>query len=336
MANSPNDEVDVLAGTLEAIVLEQAQLPWQSRVARWQYRQEHVAALLPDPEPEPEPEPEQEQEQESEQEQEQEERTIRTLGGAQVAATRAAEATRRIQTAHMDRYGSSWRDQRLFTVPGRAASLLQRETPLPSFSIWRAEQVETLVIDALCGDIGPTVERMRQQEELLLSRVNALEGAAELGQWCGKDVNDSLALAEPLCAALRAVQEQLAPHIHGLADNSECEAQVSSSLRVLARPEVTHSPEPAAEPPDWSAAEQVLRRAAQQLETARAAAQAQVRVEPGATMEALGRQAEQTAWAKATERSERLYRRDQQLQRASVRWRQGNEFLPADVLLGSN
>ena len=89
-------------------------------------------------------------------------------------------------------------------------------------------------------------------------------------------------------------------------------------------------------------AERVLERAEQHLDIARAAARAtQVEVEPEVVMEALAQQVEhlrsRTARAKETERSERLRRRHQQLQNASVQWRQRNEFLPADeLLLGFN
>eukprot|EP01043_Picozoa_sp_COSAG02_P045607 COSAG02_NODE_4190_length_5645_cov_5.686801_2_plen_371_part_00 len=353
MPSSSKDQ-DVLAGTLEAIALEQVQLPWQSRTARWQYRQDHVAALLPESEPESdadhEPEPkdggvEQDQDERAGQEQEQEQASaIHTLGDAQAAAMRAAESTRRIQTAHMDRYGDNWREQRLFTVPGQPVSLLQREAPLPSFSVWRASRADTLVAEALSGNIGQTVEQMRQQEELLLSRLRALEAAAELGQWSGEDVKVNLALAQPLRTALRAVQEQIEPHVRALAKHSESEPQVavSSPLRVSAQPKEECSVD---EPPDWSEAERILDRSnslllavmAGQLEVPRAAALAQDEVEPEITIEALRQQVEHvrscTAHAKEMERSERLRRRYQQLQHASVQWHQRNEFLPADDLL---
>ena len=351
MSSSPSkDAEDALAGTLEAIMLEQVQLPWQSRMARWQYRQDHLAALIDAPEPEQEPEPEQQQEpgeeesaseeetSESGEEQESmQEKTVGTLGEAQAAAMRAAETTHRIQTAHMNRYGDCWRDQRVFTVPGREASLLQREAPLPSFSMWRAEKIESLASDAVSGSIGPTVQRMRQQEELLLSRLNALEGAAELRQWCGDDNDESQALIKTLRTALRAVQEQIEPRVRELAKTQKREAPMTSCHQVSAPPEVARSPAPTGEPPDWSEVEQALDRAAHQLEKARAVAQAPVQAEPAMTTEALRRQAEhvrsETAQAEATEQSVRLRRRHEQLQHAVVRWRQDNEFLPAGELL---
>ncbi len=356
MSSSSKDQ-DVLAGTLEAIALEQLQLPWQSRTARWQYRTDHVAALLSEPEPasdagqEPEPKHgggEQAQEQDEQGQGQGQANAIHTLGDAQAEAMRAAEDTRRIQTAHMDRYRANWREQRLFTVPGQSASLLQREAPLPSFSAWRTGKVDSLVDDALSGNIGQTLEQMRQQEELLLSRLRALDAAAELGQWSGEDVNVNLALAQPLRTALRAVQVQIEPHVRALANYSEREPQVavSSSLRVSAPPKE----ESVDEPPDWSEAERILDRsnsllaamAGQHLEAPRAAALAQdeVLVEPEITIQALGQQVEhlrsRTATAKETERAERLRRRYQQLQHASVQWRQRNEFLPADELLHFN
>lgn len=327
-------------------MLEQAQLPWQSRTARWQYRQEHLAALIDAPEAEPEQEPEQEESSSDEEtsetgeepEQEQEpEQTIGTLGEAQAAAMRAAETTHRIQTAHMNQYGASWRDQRVFTVPGREATLLQREAPLPSFSRWRAQKVESLVSDAVSGSIGPTVQQMRQQEELLLSRLNALEGSAELRRWCGDDNDESQALVTPLRTALRAVQEQIEPRVRELGNNQKREAPVTSCHQVSDPSKVAQIPAPTSEPADWSEVEQALDRAARQLEKARVVAQAPVQSEPAMTTEALRRQAEhvrsENTQAEVTEQSERLRHHHEQLLHAVVRWRQDNEFLPPDELL---
>ena len=195
----PSD--DALVGTLEAILLEQTQAPWQSRTARWSYRTEFVADLLPEPEPEPEPEPDAaagegaDADQEEEQDTEEGGRLVTTLGQAKAALARSAELTHDLQTKHMRQYAGSsengWRTPRLYSVPGRdSSSLLRRELPLPLFSMWRAAAIESAVDDALVGNLGHDLAQLRRQEEHLLARLDALSGAAELARWRGEDPSE--------------------------------------------------------------------------------------------------------------------------------------------------
>ena len=341
MTSPEADDEDELLGTLEAIMLEQTQAPWQSRTARWTYRTEHLQELLPEPEPEPEPEQQEEEDAEDEEGTDEEQQPIATLGEAQAAATRSAEVTHRIQTAHTGRY-ANWRDPRVYTVPGHeAASLLRREVPLPSFSMWRAEEIESLVNDVLAGKIGPSPRRMRQQEELLLSRLKALEGAVELGRWRGEDLQEHATRIELLRRALQKVQTQIEPHIRELAEDPARRASPEPRPPTPEqRPSSDRLPASRDMAPAWTEAETALARAAQQLEASRAAVLTQASVPPlaaDATEESLADELRRlktiAARTKAKQQSEQLQLRAQQLQYHHAGWRQQGSYLPADELI---
>eukprot|EP01048_Picozoa_sp_COSAG05_P008050 COSAG05_NODE_596_length_8452_cov_10.143302_5_plen_458_part_00 len=118
------------SGSYEALVLENLQLPWQSKVSRWNYRQKGLEQLVEPAEAAAaaEPEPQLPGFGDSSEEEE-----PRYLGWANEVTKEEAELARNTLSS----YGS-WREPRVSLVPERAQ-------PLPKYSRWKREQEAELV-----------------------------------------------------------------------------------------------------------------------------------------------------------------------------------------------
>ena len=305
---------DELEGTLEAMMLENTQLPWQSRTASWQYRSEAVAQQLePEPEPEPKPEPEPEPEPGTEELQ-----SAKTLREAQLRVERSAALTRRLRQLHPFQHSE------------------QRER-LPTFTQWRAEAITAAAQPSPCA-VPTTLAHLRQQESALLAKLARLEGAIAIASGVGDEAtaSEAAALAEPLRAALLEVQRQLKPLVEPFEGDTYVPPAVVESA-------VAEEPPPWARlhPPSaprrfatgWVEAEETLADAQASLDSLRAATsrRRQTAASEGGTEALLGLN-RKNELAAARESLRRLERREQVHAADRRRWQDGHH-MPAERVM---